>query len=242
MSPRILTIDIETAPAIVYSFGLRNQNHSIDQIIQSPYVLCFAAKWHDEDEVMFFKGDSTMVLEAHRLLDEADVVVHFNGNSFDVPHLNREMWLLGLPPYSPFQPIDLLKVARKQFRFISNKLDHLVQEAGLGHKLHHSGFKMWPQVMNGDPEAWELFEEYNKTDVVLTEALYDKMLPWIPGHPNVLLYNELPGQIACPTCGSGDFQQRGTRQLATGIYQQYQCNTCGAWFRDTKRRDGSTVR
>lgn len=238
---RILTLDIETAPAIVYSFGLHNQNHSIDQIIQSPYMLCFAAKWHDEDEVMFFKGDG-MVLEAHRLLDEADMVVHFNGNSFDVPHLNREMWLLGLPPYSPFQPIDLLKVFRKQFRFISNKLDHLVQEAGLGHKLQHSGFKMWPQVMNGDPEAWKLFEEYNKTDVVLTEALYDKTLPWIPGHPNVLLYNELPGQIACPTCGSADFQQRGTRQLATGIYQQYQCNTCGAWFRDTKRRDGSTVR
>lgn len=238
---RILTIDIETAPAILYSFGLHNQNHSIDQIIQSPYMLCFAAKWHDEDEVMFFKGDG-MVLEAHRLLDEADMVVHFNGNSFDVPHLNREMWLLGLPPYSPFQPIDLLKVFRKQFRFISNKLDHLVQEAGLGHKLQHSGFKMWPQVMNGDPEAWKLFEEYNKTDVVLTEALYDKTLPWIPGHPNVLLYNELPGQIACPTCGSADFQQRGTRQLATGIYQQYRCSTCGAWFRDTKRRDGSTVR
>ena len=238
---RILTLDIETAPAIVYSFGLHNQNHSIDQIIQSPYMLCFAAKWHDEDEVMFFKGDG-MVLEAHRLLDVAEMVVHFNGNSFDVPHLNREMWLLGLPPYSPFQPIDLLKVFRKQFRFISNKLDHLVQEAGLGHKLQHSGFKMWPQVMNGDPEAWKLFEEYTKTEVVLTEALYDKTLPWIPGHPNVLLYNELPGQIACPTCGSADFQQRGTRQLATGIYQQYQCNTCGAWFRDTKRRDGSTVR
>ena len=241
MSPKILTIDIETAPAIVYSFGLHNQNHSIDQIIQSPYMLCFAAKWHHEDEVMFFKGDG-MVREAHRLLDEADVVVHFNGNSFDVPHLNREMWLLGLPPYSPFQPIDLLKVTRKQFRFISNKLDHLVQEAGLGHKLHHSGFTLWKQVMDGGPEAWELFEEYNKTDVILTEALYDKMLPWIPNHPNVLLYTDDPSGIACTYCGSLDYQMRGPRRLATGIYQQYQCNECGAWFRLTQRRDGSTVR
>lgn len=241
MSPKILTIDIETAPAIVYSFGLHNQNHSIDQIIQSPYMLCFAAKWHDEDEVMFFRGEG-MVVEAHRLLDEADVVVHFNGNSFDVPHLNREMWLLGLPPYSPFQPIDLLKVFRKQFRFISNKLDHLVQEAGLGHKLHHSGFTLWKQVMDGDPEAWKLFEEYNKTDVVLTEKLYDGTLPWIPSHPNVLLYTDDPSGIACTYCGSLDYQMRGPRRLATGIYQQYQCNKCGAWFRLTQRRDGSTVR
>lgn len=240
MSPRILTIDIETAPAILYSFGLHNQNHSIDQIIQSPYMLCFAAKWHDEDEVMFFKGDG-MVQEAHKLLDEADVVVHFNGNSFDVPHLNREMWLLELPPYSPFQPIDLLKVFRKQFRFISNKLDHLVQEAGLGAKLSHSGFKMWPQVMNGDPEAWKLFEEYNKTDVVLTEKLYDRTLPWIPNHPNVLLYEENPGQLSCPTCG-GRIHRRGERQLATGIYERYQCTECFAWSRKTKRLDGATVR
>lgn len=237
---RILTLDIETAPAIVYSFGLHNQNHSIDQIIQSPYMLCFAAKWHGEDEVMFFKGDG-MVREAHRLLDEADVVVHFNGNSFDVPHLNREMWLLGLPPYSPFQPIDLLKVFRKQFRFISNKLDHLVQEAGLGAKLSHSGFKMWPQVMNGDPEAWKLFEEYNKTDVILTEALYDRTLPWIPNHPNVLLYEENPGQLSCPTCG-GRIHRRGERQLATGIYERYQCTECFAWSRKVKRLDGATVR
>lgn len=237
---RILTLDIETAPAIVYSFGLHNQNHSIDQIIQSPYMLCFAAKWHGEDEVMFFKGGG-MVREAHRLLDEADVVVHFNGNSFDVPHLNREMWLLGLPPYSPFQPIDLLKVFRKQFRFISNKLDHLVQEAGLGAKLSHSGFKMWPQVMNGDPEAWKLFEEYNKTDVILTEALYDRTLPWIPNHPNVLLYEENPGQLSCPTCG-GRIHRRGERQLATGIYERYQCTECFAWSRKVKRLDGATVR
>lgn len=237
---KILTLDIETAPAIVYSFGLHNQNHSIDQIIQSPYMLCFAAKWHGEDEVMFFKGGG-MVREAHRLLDEADVVVHFNGNSFDVPHLNREMWLLGLPPYSPFQPIDLLKVFRKQFRFISNKLDHLVQEAGLGAKLSHSGFKMWPQVMNGDPEAWKLFEEYNKTDVILTEALYDRTLPWIPNHPNVLLYEENPGQLSCPTCG-GRIHRRGERQLATGIYERYQCTECFAWSRKVKRLDGATVR
>ena len=51
---RILTIDIETKPMKVYSWGLFNQFHTIDQIIDHGGLLCFAAKWAGEKDVLFF--------------------------------------------------------------------------------------------------------------------------------------------------------------------------------------------
>ena len=237
---KIATLDIETAPAIVYSFGMYNQNHSIDQVVQDPYMLCMATKWHGEP-VQFHRGEN-MLQEVWNVLDAADVVVHYNGQSFDVPHIRRELWMAGFKPPSPFEQVDLYKVAKKQFRFLSNKLDYIVQQLEIGQKVKHEGFALWPKVMEGDPEAWERFQQYCETDTVITEELYNRMLPWIPSHPNVLLYDESPEIKGCPKCGSGHFQSRGTRQLATGIYNQYQCQSCFGWFRDVKRLNGSTVR
>ena len=41
-SARILTLDIETAPMQVFSWGLFLQTHSINQIVDPVRVLCFA--------------------------------------------------------------------------------------------------------------------------------------------------------------------------------------------------------
>ena len=64
----------------------------------------------------------------HKLLDEADAVIHYNGKRFDIPSLNKEFLLNGMFPPAPFKEIDLLTVARGRFRFVSNKLDYVAQQ------------------------------------------------------------------------------------------------------------------
>jgi len=91
--PKVLTIDIETAPNIVKAWGLWQQNIATSQIIEAGRVICFAAKWHDKKKVEFYGengvGHEQMVKEAWRLLDEADIVVGYNSPGFDIKHLNR---------------------------------------------------------------------------------------------------------------------------------------------------------
>ena len=53
---KILDIDIETAPNIVYTWGLFNQNVGLDQIVQSGHTLCWAARWRGDKKVMFSSG------------------------------------------------------------------------------------------------------------------------------------------------------------------------------------------
>jgi hypothetical protein len=164
------------------------------------------------------------------MLNEADAVIHYNGTRFDMPTLNKEFLLFGMPPPTPYKQIDLLKVARNQFRFPSNKLDYVAQQLKLGSKTTHMGHEMWLRCMNKDEEAWALMEEYNCNDVVLLESLYNVLRPWIKGHPNMSIFK---GELVCPTCGGNHFQKRGFAFTSGGKYQRFQCMDCRTWFRDT---------
>lgn len=251
---RVLAIDIETTPNLVYTWGLFKQNIGISQIVETSEVFCFSAKWVGNDKgtypgdqrpkrdgTVFYGGlkhdHEEMVHAAHDLLGQADVVLHYNGKSFDIPHLNREFVEAGLTPPPPYQQIDLYLAARKVFRFASNKLDHIVQELGLEGKVSHEGFDLWRRCMAGDELAWRKMEAYNRRDVVLLEDLYDIVLPWIPQHPNRALIDNRPG--TCPKCGGTHLQSRGVARTQVSEFPQFQCQTCGGYFRGTKRNRGT---
>lgn len=238
MSPKLLFIDIETSPNVAYVWGLFDQNISIDQIVSNGYILCASYKWRGSKKVEYVKvqgNEKSALKQLHKVLDEADFVVHYNGTKFDIPTMHREFLLKGMPPPSPVKQIDLLRTVRRQFRFSSNKLDHVCQRLGLGNKVHHKGMALWKGCIAGDPSSWKVMEKYNKQDVVLLEKLYDKVLPWIINHPNVSSYTGVSG---CPKCGSLKFQKRGMQHATSRVYQRYQCSACHGWFRSVKGSGG----
>lgn len=239
-TPKILFIDIETRPNLGYFWRLYDENIGINQLLEEHQLLSFAAKWRGIDEIEFYSeykdGHPKMVREAHRLLDQADVVIHWNGKKFDIPHLNKEFVLLELTPPSAYKQIDLMLVARTQFKFISNKLQHISTALGLEGKFEHEGFELWLKCMSNDPEAWEVMQKYNCQDTVLLEQIYDKVLPWIKSHPNVPLYR---GIGACPNCGSSDIESKGVAYTNVRVYEKFKCVDCGAWMRGTKSQDST---
>jgi DNA polymerase elongation subunit (family B) len=244
LGPRILTIDIENRPNLGYIWGLFDQNIGITQLVEVAETISFAAKWHGESKVMFYStyhdGKQTMLEEAHRLLSEADIVVGYNSKGFDMKHLNREFLLAGLGAPAPYAQVDLLLHVRKQFKFTSNKLDFIAQALGLGSKTSHSGFQLWIDCMKEDPKAWALMRKYNKQDVVITEKLYDKLLPWIHPHPHVGIYTG--EQDCCPNCGGTDLKPQGKAYTTAGVYQRFKCAECGKWSRGKHKLASVDVR
>lgn len=244
---RILSIDIETTPNLAHVWGLWDQNIGLNQLLAQTEMLCFAAKFLDQPKMYFarqYPDDKLeMVQLAHRLLDEADVVMHFNGKRFDVRHLNREFVQAGMRPPSPFKQIDLLNASKKQFAFPSNKLDNILKSLKLEGKVKHAGHQLWIDCMAWDEKAWRKMAAYNKRDVRALEELYFRILPWIQPHPNVGLYDEDPGAVdKCPTCGSTALSLQGHRFTAVGKYQRYQCQDCGKWCSSGKRVAGVNIR
>ena len=231
---RILLLDIETAPNTAHVWGLWDQTVGLNQLLESGYVMCWAAKWLGEREVMFDSVMASkplaMLKRIHRLLDEADVVVHYNGRSFDIPTLNKEFVQNELTPPAPYRQVDLLQVVKRQFRFPSNKLDYVCQKLKLGRKVKHEGHEMWIKCMARDEAAWAVMARYNKQDVKVLEKLYLRLLPWIPNHPNRALWED-SSDVVCPSCGSKHLQRRGEARTVHCVYARYQCNDCGSWLR-----------
>ena len=238
---KILLLDIETAPHRVYAWGLWDQNIGLNQIEEPGYTLCWAAKWFGNKKMMFSSlyengkiseaARRRMLEKAHALLDEADVVIHYYGEKFDIPTLNQEFLAMGFLPPSPYKQIDLLKTVKRQFRLASNKLDYVATHLGLAGKIEHKGMDLWRGCMAGDPAAWKVMERYNKRDVTLLEEVYIFCLPWIVNHPNYALYDD-KGVPVCPNCGGTKLQRQGYRYTNTMRYRQHQCQDCGKWSRE----------
>lgn len=237
---QILLLDLEVAPNTAHVWGIYDQNISINQLLESSYTMCYAAKWYGNDKLYFksvYKhGKEDMLKSIHEMMDQADAIVHYNGSRFDIPIIHKEFLLAGMTPPSPAKQIDLLQVARRQFRFVSNKLDYVAQALGLGSKTEHEGHTLWVKCMNNDRRAWKTMEEYNKNDVVLLEKVYDKFKGWIKSHPNHNAYSANP---CCPNCGFSKLNKRGTVRSRVAVYQRFQCQKCGSWSRSaTKEKIG----
>lgn len=226
-------LDIETAPNVAYVWGLFKENIPLARLIDSGYVLSYAAKFLGDKDIVFDSlhksGKKKFLRNAHALLEEADVVIHYNGKRFDIPTMNKEFVLEGMLPPATYKQIDLLQVARRQFRFPSNKLDYVAKALGVGEKVKHAGFDLWIRCMNNEEAAWKEMEEYNVHDVVILEKVYMKLLPWIPNHPNYGLYDNVAD--VCPNCGGVHLERRGFAYTNAGQYQRFQCKTCGTWSR-----------
>lgn len=241
---RILTIDIETKPMKVYSWGLFNQFHTIDQIIDHGGLLCFAAKWAGEKEVLFFSewddGMDAMVAAAHRLLSEADVIVSYNGDRFDVKKLNNEFVLAGMAPPRPFKSIDLIKSNKTRFDLPSRKLDYLVQRLGVGRKTPHTGFQLWIDCMAREPKALALMRKYNEQDVKVTEKAYFRLLPWLTNAPHLGMFMR-EESFVCPYCGAKiGHSLEGLAHTLVQAYDLFQCKRCEGWSRGLTRKQDPT--
>jgi hypothetical protein len=242
---KILHLDIETAPNLAHVWGLWQQNVALNQLMASGYILCWAAKWDGQPEVFFDSvhqsSQKKMLRGIHRLLNEADAVVTYNGVSFDMPTLNGEFIQQNMAPPAPYENIDLLLAVRKRFRLPSYKLEYVARHLGVGSKVKHEGHPLWVRCMNGDEAAWCKMERYNKGDVRLQERVYHRILGWIPNHPNRALYVDDANPM-CRNCGSKALIRQGERRTREQRYARYQCGDCGAWCRGNNKLAQPTKR
>lgn len=243
MNANFLFYDIETSPIFTEEqrWSLWDEQPIKRRIIQDWQILTISWKWMGErkvhvlgqDDFKDYKpgklNDKSLMGAIRDLFDQADVVIAHNGDKFDQRKSNTRTIINNLDPPSPYRSIDTRKVAKKYFGFTSNKLDDLGEFLGVGHKLPTGGYALWEGVMAGNDKDWRTMKRYNKQDVVLLEAVYYKLRPWMNNHPALNIMLENPD--ACPKCGSVDLKRNGLRFTQGGVYQEYQCRNCGGYCR-----------
>lgn len=227
VNPKILVLDIEWSPATAYVWKMWDENISPQQLIDAGGLLCFCAHWVGSKEFLFASewrdGKKSMAQTLRSLLDEADAVVTYNGNRYDLPKIRGHLLLEGEKPFAPPTSIDLIKTV-KSLGFVMNRLAYIAPLLGVGSKMKHEGFQLWRSVLEGDVKAQARMQKYCIQDVRVTAQLYKKILPFITNHPHL---GEDKGE--CGACGSKHVQLRGFRRSKLFKIQRLQCNDCGSW-------------
>lgn len=241
---KVLLIDIETSPEVSYHWRRFKENISVDQNIEPSRVLGFAYKWYGEDTIHTvypenyppyltdYSAEESIIEQVHELMSEANIVVGHNVDRFDDAVLKTRMLYYGITRPAPYGTIDTYKIAKREFKFPSNSLDGIAEYLGIVRKVSHEGFPMWRGCMEGDPESWDNMREYNVGDIVVLEAVFEKLVPWTPRLPNMSLYhaNAIP---RCPCCGSKNLQRHDKYAYTqVSVFNLYQCMECGAWARE----------
>lgn len=239
--PRILTLDIETAPVLGNVWQLFQQNVGLNQIERDWYVLSWSAKWHHEDEVMYEdkseswdnEDDKELLQGIWNLLDSADIILTQNGKRFDEKKLNARFIINGLSPPSSYRHIDTLQIAKRHFGFTSNKLEYMTDKLCKKYKKQKhgkfAGFELWKECLAGNPEAWAEMQTYNIYDVLSLEELYVIMRPWFKSHFNMNVYRT--DEVTYCKCGSSDFSHNGYHYTNLSKFDRFACNDCGAEIR-----------
>jgi DNA polymerase elongation subunit (family B) len=253
--PKVIFFDIESSPNIAYVWGKYEQN-VIGDYLQERKIISVSWKWlgskkvesmsipdfygyKDTTRVVNSLKNRKLIFKLHEVLSPADIIVAQNGDNFDIKMSNAEFIQYGLSPLPPYKTIDTLKIARAKFSFNSNKLDDLGKRLGLGEKVHTGGFGLWVGCLKGDKKSWDKMIEYNKQDVLLLEKIYLKFRPWMTNHPNMNVFDGIPG---CPVCKSTHVTKQGWGMTALGRRRQYQCQNCGKWSSGKLEKAGLELR
>jgi hypothetical protein len=238
--PKVLFVDIETAPIVMASWSMRPPYAGAVYVLRDTYIISFAARWQGQkttktyalpDYPLYKKdrhSDKALCRDLYKVLDQADIVVAHNGDAFDIKKVNSRLIVNGFSPPSPYKTVDTLKFARRSFKFDSNKLDNIGRYLNVGRKIPNAGAALWRGCCeDGDPKSWRIMRRYNAQDVNLLVDVYDELKPWANNHPNLRLYDGRPG---CPKCGSEDVRRRGFNVSKARKTERLQCSGCGGWF------------
>lgn len=243
--PNILFWDIETSPIFAATWSLFQDHNSHDNILEDWKIICASWKWQRSNEIhsvawgnspnnkksaVTKMDDANVIRKLYKVLSAADIIVAQNGDNFDWKKFQTRCIELGLSAMPRPQMVDTLRVARKEFRLTSNRLDYLGKYLGVGAKVE-TPKDLHMRVIRKEKGALDLMLKYNKGDVALLERVYNKLLPYIRNHPNYNAYvDDSNGKIkpeVCTKCGSDHIQSRGRRGTLAGPRKVYTCMTCG---------------
>mgnify|MGYP003149247318 CR=1 FL=1 len=242
--PKILFLDIETAPMLVRNWSLWQQYTSLEQLQVDWFIMSWAAKWGHSDEVFYEdvrdcvedETDESILQGIWTLLDEADIIVTQNGKKFDEKKLNARFIMNGYQPPSSYKHVDTLQIAKSRFGFTSNKLAYMTDVLNTKFKkLDHAkyqGYSLWDECLKGNLDAWDEMEEYNRYDVLSLQELYEKLRAWDKRHPSTQVYTSTD-KMHC-SCGSTDLVKNGFVYTNLSKFQRYRCNGCGSEVRGRK--------
>lgn len=173
------------------------------------FVLCMGWKWLGEDKVHLesiskwhdgsWMDDGTLVDRCARILEQADMIVTYNGIKCDVPFLNTRLLINGKPLLAPIAHKDIYYWVRFKLKMSRNRLLDIQQATEATNNKTPVRLLQWLKaVVKTDRKALAEIEEHCRQDVKVLEECYLKLRPAVQSHPRLYGYgvcNKCSGEL-----------------------------------------------
>ena len=240
---RVTFIDVETAPAIVAAFNRYDVNLTQKHILKEGGWLISIA-WADSSgkvESLVLNPDEAIraddfriACKLQRVIDNTDILVGHNIKKFDWKVIKTCLLRNGLVLTHQPKIVDTLEIARRNFKFASNKLGDLGVILGIDTvKGDPGGIETWIACTEGNSKALTKMKVYNEGDVELLRKVYNKIIAWSNQLPNQNLYSKY-GIQGCTNCGSSEVYPTSNKvSTPSKLHVEHMCASCGHLMRET---------
>lgn len=234
--PKVLFFDIEST-GLNATFGT---------------ILCIGYKFLGDSEVHVptilggrrrqdMLDDQKLVARFAKIYNHCDYSVGHYSSRFDLPMIRTKLLKYGLPPLPPKPHIDTWWIARRELKLHSNRLAVLQDFLGVSHSKTPLKPDDWIQAAHGNRAALDYIVDHCRQDVLVLEEVFLKLRPLAKEEPNRCLFVDDENADSCPSCGSVHLTRQGFKVSKTRRYQQWQCQNCGKWMRNTTSERRATV-
>lgn len=220
-------------------FRVRDENIPPHRITKHSHLLSIAWAFNDEEpqslrmtpEDVKTGNDLALVVKMIEVINEADVIVTYNGKRFDWGVLATRALAYGLPPLKKVAHIDLFQDT-KTFRFPSRSMQAVSMYLGLDGKIATSGGYLWEKCADWwkreeCEEALIKMEIYNRQDIEATRDLHYRLQGWGTSVNIGTIINELTddNSLRCVHCGSANISKMDKMTItSTSSFSLYRCD------------------
>jgi len=244
---KLTYLDIETTPNEGYFWRCGYKISIQPNNISRERAMICAAWAHDDgkievadDLILWDNGvidDSLIVKKLAEAVEDSTILVHHNGDKFDIPWINARLRYHGYDTIGPKRSIDTYKVVKSKYNMNSFRLDYVAKYFGVGRKIK-SDYQWWVDIMEDNENCDASFAKmvkYNKMDVEVLRDVFKVIEPDITYN----WYNIIEDiNDPCVGCGhEGPHQHRGVVPNQTTGYERYTCKSCGKWMRGPNKKE-----
>lgn len=215
--------DLRAAPGYIFCFGYKELGKGSAKVIT---IKDFPGKTAIDD--------SYLIKEVAKILKPVDLHIYHYGNSCDWKFVQTRLMRWGNLPLNKSAAFDTCTVAKNRLSIKSNSLKSLAYFFELDEGKMEIPHDVWLLANAGDAAAIRKISERCRSDVRLTEQVYNKLMPLVENHPAIYKmkkledgkYTERPRQ--CQSCCSTRIKSNGFTATAKTIKQRYRCTSCNA--------------
>lgn len=122
-------------------------------------------------------NDEKLALALRDQVDDADIIVTWNGKRFDIPFLTARLAVYGHEPPKRVKHIDLLYQSRYKWKLHSNRLDSVLKflDAPEEFSKTHIEPKHWVKALMGYRKSMDYIVHHCVQDVKALDWVYEQM-------------------------------------------------------------------